>query len=318
MYLATIGNIKLRDAFTPRTGVVKLLPSNIDGSTLAVLEPSVIVDTSDIKIYFTKCTGNSTNAICLATTTTVNGSWAINPTPIIGLGYGGAPASRQAHSSDVVKIGSFYYCAASNGYGFGAVGEDRNIYLYRSTDGINFIDLGLILDKTSIGVSGFGNVSINPNLINGKYEILVDASSGGIWKVFRFNTANIETEWTYRNDLPSLQVVEGAMYGGMCHRYVNGKWHILYHYGSAVGNLPTILGYATTTDLISVNLRETPMFGIETDPYGGGSTDQLADPCIFESQGKTYMLAEYCRNSSIFESQLWIWEYNGKMEDLLK
>lgn len=313
-----MGVTKLRNSLTPLTGVSKLIPSNVDGTTLAVLETSVIVDTSNIKIYFTKSKSSTENAICLATATTVNGTWTINPTPIIGLGYGGAPANRQAHSSDVVKIGSYYYCAATNGYGFGSVGEDRNIYLYRSTDGITFTDLGLILNKTSIsGADGFGNVSIYPTLVNGKYEILVEASVGGIWRIFRCNTTNIESGWTYVNALPTLQVVSGAMYGGMQHIYMNGKWHILYHYGSAIGNLPTILGYAISYDLITCVIKESPFLDIEATPYGA-NTDQIADPFMFESNGNTYVFAEYCSNSTIFQSQIWMWTYEGTMNSLLK
>jgi len=147
MYLVMLGNVKLRDSFTPLTGVARLLPAGVDGSTLAVLEPSVIVDSSNIKIYFTKSLGDTYNSICIATASTATGTWTVTPTPIIGLGYGGTPSDRQAHSSDVFKFGSYYYCLATNGYGFGSPGEDRNIYLYRSTDGIVFTDLGLFILK---------------------------------------------------------------------------------------------------------------------------------------------------------------------------
>lgn len=313
MYLS--GGKGIGDLLKPKTGERRIIPSDLDSDALAVLEPSVIVEEDEIKIYFTGIYGSEQNVIYLGTGESANGEWTYTDTPIIGLGYGGAPIDRQAHSSVVFKLGSFYYCFATNGYGMGL--EDRNVYLYKSSDGVTFTDLGKVLDKTTILADGFGNTCVYPVLVNGVYELLVDAHKDGIWRVFRFQSTDIESGWTYINPLPSLQVVAGGMYGGMQHFFLNGKWHIFYHYGTAVGNLPTVVGYATSEDLVTVRLVETPMLGIEYPVYGA-LTDQLADPWIFEYKGKTYMLAEYCKNTGDFESELYMWEYDGTLEQLLR
>lgn len=305
----------LRDRLTPLSGLLALLPSQLSEATKGVLEPSVVVDESQLKIYFTKADGDTDNTICLATATDIKGAWTISATPVIGKGYGGAPSNRQAHSSFVLKSGGYYYCFATNGYGFGSPGEDRNLYLYRSTDGMTFTDLGLVVDKTAVaGAVGFGNVSVAQNTV-GNFEMLIEASDGTIWKTHRFSSAHIESDWAYTNALPSLQVVAGGMYGGMQHFYKNGAWHIFYHYASMAGNLPTVLGYAISTDLVTADIKESPMFGIEAHPYT--PTDQLADPFIFQgNDGKSYLLAEYCSNSGTFAAQMWLWEYDGTFDEL--
>ncbi|WDF79651.1 hypothetical protein PQ469_06480 [Mucilaginibacter sp. KACC 22773] len=317
-HLLTLGlPAKLRYKFKPLAGLPKLLPLNIDESTHGVLEASVVVeDDGSVKIYFTKCMGDTTNAICMATAASVDGEWTVNPTPIIGLGAGGAPADRQAHSSYVFKANGFYYCTATNGYGFGSPGEDRCLYLYKSVDGITFTDMGKLIDKSAIpGSSGFGNSCVEPILINGKYEMLLEGNGGGVWNVHRFNSDNIESGWTHVNALPGLQVVAGAMYGGTDLFYKNGLWYIFYHYGAAEGNLPTLLGFATSTDLVSITKKETPLFGIEAKPYGD-ATDQIADPFIIENNGKVFLLAEYVTNSPVVKSEIWIWEFNGTLNQL--
>jgi hypothetical protein len=133
--------------------------------------------------------------------------------------------------------------------------------------------------------------------------------------VHRFNSDNIESGWKHVNALPGLQVVAGAMYGGTDLFYKNGLWYIFYHYGAAEGNLPTLLGFATSTDLVSITKKETPLFGIEAKPYGDG-TDQIADPFIIENNGKVFLLAEYVTNSPVVKSEIWIWEFSGTLNQL--
>ena len=317
-YLMMLGNIKIGSILKPETGFRRIIPDDISIPTTAVLEPSVVVNGDILETYFTGSIGESDHKIYRATGDTALGDWVFNLTPLIGMGYGGAPANRQAHSSVVFKADGFYYCFATNGYGFGAVGEDRNTYLYKSIDGVTFTDLGLAIDKTSIpNCVGIGNVSIYPQKVNGKYELLVDAFVNDLWRVYRFQSDNIETGWVYTNAITSLQVNNRGMYGGMQNIYMNGKWHIFYHYGVSIINLPTVLGYAISEDLITTQVKESPMLGIEYPVYGE-LTDQLADPWIFEYKGKTYMLAEYCKNVGGFESETWIWEYNGTLNTILK
>ena len=316
MILSNSVKLKLKEKLQPLTGVSKLLPSDVSSSTNGVIEASVIVDIDNVKIYFTRANGDIDNVVCVATASDINDTWVVDNTPVFGKGHGGAPANRQANCSFVFKKDNIYYGFATNGYGYNSDGEDRNVYLYKSTDGINFIDLGIILDKNIISAAGFGNTSIEYNKVNGKYEMLAEAFLGGIWRAFRFNSDSIESGWTFVNSLPSLQFIVGGMYGGFHHFYRNGIWHIFYHYGSTGGNLPTLIGYATSENLITATQKEMPVFGIESKPYGN-STDQIADPFVFESNGKSYMLAEYCKNTGGFASQIWMWSYDGTIDELL-
>lgn len=312
-YLITLSSSKLRQKFKPLQGVPRLLPVDVNETCNGVLEPSVIVDDNNIKIYFTRTTGQE-HVICLATTNDMEGDWVIAENPVIGMGYGGAPLNRRAHCSHVIKKDGFYYCYATNGYGEGLAGEDRCIYLYKSSDGIVFEDLGLFLNITAIaGNQGYGNVSVYPEKVNGKYEMLVEARFD-VWKIFRFTSDNIDGNFVFQNSLVGLQIHSGSMYGGMHHFFQNNKWHIIYHYGEA-GNLPTVLGYATSDNLDGVEVKEKPVFGLEAKPYFD-NTDQLADPYIIEANGKCYLLAEYCTNTT-FNSQMWMWTFDGKLEDLL-
>jgi hypothetical protein len=309
---------KLHDKFQPITGIAKLLPGNIGGGYDAIQEISVINDgPGNLKIYFTQQLSNSNNVIGMATAAHMEDTWAVQSQPVVGMGYGGAPSNRQANCSFIFKADGYYYCIATNGYGFGSPGEDQNVYLYRSTDGITFTDLGKLLDKSLIlGASGFGNCSIYPALVNGKYEILAEARIGGIWQISRLSSTAIESGWTFINTLQGLQVISGGMYGGPQHFYFDSLWYIFYHYGSEPGNLPTLLGRAISSDLVTVLKKETPMFGIEATPYGS-STDQIADPFIVEADGKTYLVAEYCQNAGSYAAQIWMWSFSGTLTHLL-
>lgn len=307
----------LRTKFLPLTGIVKLLPSDVSVDALAVQEISVIPDEGAIKIYFTVHAGGANNNIWLATATDIEDEWTIVG-DVVGRGFGGAPANRQALGSHVFRHGGYIYCAATNGYGGGGAGEDRHIYLYRSTDGVTFTDLGKLLDKSLIpsGV-GYGNIYINPTLVNGVYECLVESSlNSSIWTIHRLTSTNIESGWTYANACTSLQVATGGMYGGPQMIHHNGTWYTFYHYGTNSGNLPTVIGWAKSADLVTFQKKESPLFAIEAKPYGV-NTDQLADPFIVESNGKTYLFGEYSKNAGYYESQVWMWVYNGTFAQLV-
>ena len=149
--------------------------------------------------------------------------------------------------------------------------------------------------------------------------MLVEAFRDGYWQIFRFTSTSIESGWVLVNTIPGLQVVTGGMYGGSHHFYLNNKWYIFYHYGADGangGNFPTYLGWATSKDLVTVEKKETPLFALEAMPYT--NTNQLADPFIIQgNDGRCYLLAEYEQNSSPAAAQLWMWTFNGTMEQLL-
>lgn len=307
---------RLRDRFVPLTGLEKLLPSAVFDGREAVFEPSIINDGDSVKIYFTNTLTLGQASVAMATATNVDSDWTIHPTPIAGLGYGGAPSDRQANCSFAFKANGFYYLMATNGYDADGSTGDKQVYLYKSTDGVNFIDLGVIFQNSLIPNSnGYGNTSIYPQLVNGKYEILTESKVNGLYEIHRLNSTSIESGWQYVNKLSGLQVNSVGMYGGPWHTYFNNKWWVAYHY-SPNQYTPTYLAWAVSDDLETFNIKESPMFGIETTPYGS-ATDQIADPFIVESQGKCFMLAEYNRNNP-FYAQLWLWSFDGEFEQLVE
>ncbi|TFF32166.1 glycoside hydrolase family protein [Mucilaginibacter psychrotolerans] len=307
----------LRNRLMPITGIPKLLPSALGVGYKGVLEISIIQEfDGTFKIYFTGSDGTADdNCMYLATASDLEGTWSVNPVAIIGKGAGGAPAGRQANCSMVVKSNGFYYCYATNGYVNGTV------YLYKSSDGITFTDLGQVINYSAVtGGAGCGNTSVYPFKVNGKYEMIVEIldSSSNIWKLHRFNSNSLESGWTFVNSLPYLQPDNAGAYCGAHHFYDNGLWHIFYHYSPVLGQvLPDYLAYSTSVDLVTCVVREAPLFAIEAHPFS--PTDQLADPFFIQTaDNKCFLFAEYCSNSGLFQSQIWYWKFNGTFADLIK
>jgi hypothetical protein len=253
------------------------------------------------------------------------------------MGSGGAAANQACHSSVAVKANGFYYIFASNGYGDGVPGQDRCLYLFKSADGLTgWSMVGQVLNKQSfvnLG-GGYGNTSLWPEKVNGQYLMLTEISdSANVWRIHRALADAIEGPWTIMQELTDLKV--SGMYGGACHKYLNGKWHCWYHYGSGAGvsapgdlgqNLPTWLAYATSLDGIHWTKKETPYFTLEAYPYGPpvsvtAGTTQLADPWVEEiiEEGVPYVYhtAEYVENSSPTKNQTRVWRWRGTLAELV-
>jgi hypothetical protein len=253
------------------------------------------------------------------------------------MGLAGTKAQQACHSSMVVKADGAYYIFASNGYGYPVADQDRCQYLFKSTDGLtNWSMVGQTLNKssfTNLG-GGYGNTSIWPQKVDGKYLMLPEISdSNNVWRIHRAIADSIEGPWTITHELTDLKI--NGMYGGAVNFHLNGKWHVFYHYGSGTGinapgdlgpNLPTFLAYATSLDGISWTKKEFPFFALEALPFGPPAsasvgTTQLADPYITEvvESGITYvyLTAEYVENSSPTKNQTRWWRWRGTLAELV-
>ena len=332
-YLGFQSEGNLHDMLQPTVGVLILTYAAGTWESNQTVEASLFYDssTSNVRLYYTGSSDSSApsfnNRIGESTSSDMVTFTKSGFNPLIGQGHGGAPSGRRAHSSHVFKVGGTYYCLATNGYGYNYSGEDRNIYGYESSDGINWVDQGLKVNKSTAwsggALSGFGNMCVvtdphnNPQIINGKYVAIIevaDASAG--WAMYKATADSLMGAWTLTNKLTSLQVVSGAMYGGPCAIYTKGVYHVFYHYGSISGNIPTWLAYAASTDGINWTIKEAPFMRIETSPFT--NTDQIADPFITEIGGKTYMVAEYVQNQPTYYGELRLWSYAGTFDQMIK
>jgi len=247
----------LRDAFRPDAGNLIIDYTVGTWNSNQVLEPSFFYDSSanETKVYYTGSYDSGApsfkNRIGLSTSSDMATFTASASNPVLGMGHGGAPATRRAHSAWAGKLGNTYYTIASNGYGYNYAGEDNCIYGYSSSDGVTWTDRGKIVNRLTAWAGGpivvFANIGVVtnqynvPQKINGKYVALMEVNEAGIWMTYRSEADSLMGQWTFTNKLTSLQVVAGGMYGGPCCIYVNGVYHAFYHYGANAGSLPTYL-----------------------------------------------------------------------------
>jgi hypothetical protein len=77
-----------------------------------------------------------------------------------------------------------------------------------------------------------------------------------------------------------------------------------------------MIGYAEAdiNNPLYFNKIYYPLLDITRHPYI--STDQVADPEIVESNGKTFMFAEYVDNSRAL-ADIYVWESNYRIGDIL-
>jgi hypothetical protein len=322
----------VRDNFTDNAGLSQ-------GSILVpfdALEGTLIQETDHLRFYYTHTESDTFHQIAVAKATAIAGPWT-NVGSLIGMGLAGTKSRQCANSSCVVKVNDAYYCFAGNGYGFPEPDQDRCLYLYKSADGLtgwNMVGTAPILNLASFPtLTGWGNTSVWPQPVNGKYVMLTEVHNGSYWRMLRAEATAIEGPWAMTHELPSLQPNANGMFGGACHKYLNGLWHCWYHYcgpsglfspGDAGPNLPTWLAYATSTDSINWTIKEAPYFRIEAKPFGpiqsvSVGTTQIADPWVEEivENGVTYVChtAEYVENSSPSKNQTRWWKWKGTLTE---
>jgi len=333
----------LHDLFIPTSGTLIVTDTQtVNGWGRSwSQEPSIFYDnvTGETRIYFTggkDSLGQAAYVNRIGYTSTTNFTTFTSPLISFGVGAGsGVPSTRRATSSWTGKVGAKYYSFALNGYpGLVHAGQDANIYGYSSNDGIAWQDEGMKFNKatawlggplpnTGMGASGFGNTGIctdqynNPVVIAGKYVAIVDIFDGSIWRAVRAEADSLMGNWTLTHSLSSMQVATNGLYGGSQLLFVNGVYYVFYHYAPTSGNLPSYLGYATSTDCINWTKKETPIFTNILNPYGTANSNQIADPFLCEINGKVFMVAEYTDGNPPYPARVMMWTYNGTFDQMI-
>jgi len=325
-YLGVSKNI-LHNLLKPICGTLVVDTGTVSGYLLSWAQESTIFydsATHNTKIYFTA--GRDS----LATTAYVERLWLTTtsdfisystPIPVLGMGLNGTtPANRRINSSFVCKIGNTYYCLALNGYS--TIGFEGNVYGYTSTDGINWVDHGIKINKStawSYALSGFGNTGVctdefnKPVVIGGKYQAFEDVWNGSAWVIFRATADSLMGNWTLTDSLATLNT-SGIPLGGGCAIYKNGKYYAF----SFTNILPSKLGFAYSSDFINWTVKEFPYLDNSCNPYTTGPTAQIADEFLSQINGKVYQTAEYTNGNPPYPSQIRIWTYSATFQDMLE
>ena len=296
------------------TGVQWLTSAGTNGA--AVLEITHLRDSGKIKFLYTTSDSTGINSLSVAAIDSMTGT-ITKYGKVIGVGLAG---NRQANTSEWFKVVDTIYCYAASNY------NSTNLYLYTSTNGgFAFTDQGAMLNISIIqGATYWGNTGLLkdtagvPVQINGKYQLFIEASNTAhaIYELHLLESASLRGGWTYVRKLGgALQGISIGTSSGPRPIYLDGVCHLFYHY-SPVLSIPTYLAYATSMDLAIWFKREIPYKKFESLPYGV-STDQIADPDVFQFQGKTYHLAEYTFNTTPYKSVIYKWTYNGTLKQLL-
>jgi hypothetical protein len=331
--------IKHYKTLIPRLQWDKLYPQgstligfgNIWGYPYGLAENGVVVESDgSVKIFCSCIISDTTNRVGVIYAPHIEGPYSA-PILVAGRGYGGAPSDRQASSNGVIKFGGTYYLYCLNGYGF--PGEDRSIYLYTSSDGVNFSDGGAMFTKDDYpGNVGMGNTSICPVKYGGKWVAIIDAfTENSIWEMHRAEADNLTGPWTTTHRLTSCQIKVDCMYGSPSIKYVNGKYCLWYHSTGnkpiESSNLPCVLTYAESTDTINWVVKESPIRNINNQPYDGYPGTNIVeqspvDPEVVDYMGTAYLVHGMTSNTSPIpgrstSNSLWYMKTNGSLENLI-
>lgn len=271
-------------AWTPTSSVIPIVGFNpvISPDTsweeTAVFEPSVIYEGGLFKMWYTG--GWDHSAVGYAES--ADGSiWTKNSSPV--LGQGGSGVSGQAVRNNVIKIGSTYYC-----YYVDAIATNANLKVATSSDGLSWTVVATALAYNVNGaVDGWANTSVWKE--GSTWYMLAEGHSAPIWKTFAL-TSSDGLSWTFLNsgnEIISLQVASGGMYGGpnMCGK-IGSTYHLYYHACAISGSLPTSIYHATSTDLINWTITSGTVLALSGTDF---EIDQVADACVIEVSGRTYL-----------------------------
>lgn len=258
----------------------------------AVYEPMVIYEDGMFKMWY----GGGWDNPGVSYATSLDGSiWTKHSTPVIG--QGGSSISGNAARISVTKVGSTYYGYYSNGVGSGA-----DLKVVTSLNGIDWTFAATALSSNVIGgINGWANTTVWKE--NTTWYMLVEGhTTGAIWQMYALSGTD-GLAWTFLNSsnpLTTLQVAGGGMYGGAhmpVPTKVGGLYHIFYHASPNSGVLPTNIYYATSPDLITWTITPTPVL---TRSQSHFEMDQVADPCVVEVRGKTYLFYDGDDNPAHF------------------
>jgi predicted GH43/DUF377 family glycosyl hydrolase len=271
-----------------RSGSNPLLSPAVAWEETAVYEPTVLYrGVGDWVMLYSG--GWSNPGIGLATS--ANGtSWtkyASNPV----LGQGGSGVAGIAVRQSFTKVGSTYYCYYAD------ANPNANLKVATSSDLITWTVQGTALASNVVGwCTGWANSAVWKEGSN--WYMLVEGRSGSIWEM-AYATSADGLSWTLGNSgnqLTTLQVASGGMYGGPALFQVGTLYHLWYHAAPGSGSLPTNIYHATSTDRITWT-KTTPS-PVLTHTGSGFEVDQVADPSMVVVGGSSYLFYDGDDNAS--------------------
>lgn len=191
--------------------------------------------------------------------------------------------------------------------------------MMESSDGRNFT---MVSNDIADAASGFkpnlyGNHWIVPEKINGYYYWFIEGTnSSSVWQMKLMRSQNISSGWELVGSIEGLNPSGGAK-GGPCVYYADGKFKMVYHYAPTTTNLPTYLAFAESNinDPLYFTPLVMPLMDVVYTPYP--ITDQVADPELFELDGKTYLICTIVDNTNAI-AHLHRWECDGRLYDILQ
>jgi hypothetical protein len=303
---------KIIDKLSPQKGTLKVSTGTYATDAQLLAEPCVYAESDgSVKLYYSGFNTSIVPAVHYATATTATGTYTKQGAKL-GVGLVG---NRQMNRGYVIKSGSTYYY-----YGT----DNTNVYLYSSSDGAAWTDLGLLFNSALVGgtTHPVGNISVWPVLVGGLYHLWIETYNGTTWEIHHMTSTALTSGWAYDQKCTSLTIESGKAVGGPDVWY-DTKWHMIYHYvgdlsvtGTATSSvLPTHILYANSTDGVTwsnfqdvVTLPDLPF---------GANTDQTADPQSFESGGSTYLFCAYNKNVPTYDGLISLWKFNGTRAQLV-
>lgn len=272
------------DATWTRSGSNPIITPTVAWEETAVQEPTVLYD-GGWKMWYSGGWANpgigyATSANGIAWT-----KYASNPV----LGQGGSGVAGMAVRGQVLKVDSTFYLYYAD------ANPLANLKVATSTDGIAWTVQGTALANNVVGwATGWANSSV---WIEGSsWHMLAEGRSGSIWEI-AYATSSNGIAWTLGNSgnqLTTLQVFAGGMYGGPWVKMYGSTYHVWYHAAPGAGDLPTNIYHATSTDRIT--WTRSPSGPVLTYLGSGFEVDQVADPCVIVVSGTAYLFYDGINN----------------------
>jgi hypothetical protein len=306
--VASVASVAESNAwYTGKYASNPVMTTNYPAQEDAVYEPTVLYANNQWMMYFSS--GTVSSSCWLATSPdTTNWTLPFNH-PIVGSGYGGVTSSPPVASRNSVFLhtNGVFYMYTAEGTGGGPL---KGIQLHTSTDGTNFTKYGNIMNPA---LSGWDDDLASA-------DVWVETSPSGVetWKMIfdsldtAVNTWQLGLAWapaatgvwqkSASNPLASLRIGSGnAMYGHPSIHKIGEKYHMWLHCSKDSNIAQSFVYHAYSYDLTNWTYTtgvNAPVLGPTAAWEGSGNADQqLADVCVVERNGRTYMFYDHSDNN---------------------
>lgn len=251
------------------------------GEGLGVLEPFPLTVSSTVRLYYRSGGVHGPNrsvryATCATSDDLTDPAKWTKHGSIFGNGTGGE--SDEAMAPFVIVVAGTYYLYYNTGI---------DIRCATSADGLTGWTLHGSCATLPMGMVYWGNPCVVVS--GGTFYMTLELYDGTIWQTRLLSSAD---GFTYAmlnsgNPLTTLQVHAGGMYGGLDLHLMSGVYQGWYHAADAVGNLPTDLYRAYTSDLLTwTKVTPSPLLTHSGTDY---EIDQVADARVLEVSGTSYL-----------------------------